>query len=425
MATSTAPTAGAALARTLGDVWPLLAGIGLLMLGNGLQGSLLGLRATAEGFGPTAIGLITASFFSGFLLGAVWTVRAVRRVGHIRVFAALASVASVSILLHGMVVEPFAWGALRFVTGVCFAGVMVVAESWLNNSARNDARGQLLALYMITSFAGFGGGQFLLNLAQPGAIDLFILVSILISLAAVPILLTVAATPSPDAPAAVGLARLYRVSPLGVAAAFAAGLVNGAVFGMGPVFAASVGYDVATVALFMGAIIAGAALLQWPIGKLSDVMDRRRVLTATTFAAAAIGLALALTRPDAPWFLAGVALFGGLSLSLHSLALSHTNDHLEPTEIVGASSALVLILGAGSIVAPPAIGAGLSAVGSEVFFLFLAGVHGAVGAFALYRMSVREAPPAEAQGPYMAMPSAPSPVAVAAAEEAHAEQVGS
>lgn len=370
-----------------------------------------------------------ASFFAGFLLGASVTVSTVQRVGHVRTFAALAAVASVAILAHGLFVSPGTWAALRFVTGVCYAGVFVVAESWLNGAATNETRGRLLSFYMLTAFAGMGGGQLLLNLAAPEDIDLFILVSALISLSVVPMLLSAApspaTTPSVQTPSVLQFAavrRVFRASPLGVVGTFAAGVINGAVFGMGAVYALERGLSVEGAAYFMGAIIAGAALLQWPIGKLSDAFERRRTMTAVSFIAAVLAVSVNAVG-DGLVFWTLVVVAGGASLSLHALSIAYTNDYLEPTEMVGASGLLVLVLGVGSVIGPLLVGPMLGLFGPSGFFLLIASVHILLVAFALWRMSQRAPLEQDAQGPYIALHVAPSSVAIEAAEEAHSEQL--
>ncbi len=398
--------------------WALLVGIGLLMLGNGLQGSLLGVRATQEGFGSSLIGLIMSGFFVGFLLGSVWAPRAVRTVGHVRTFAALASLASVSILAHALLVDPLVWGVMRFVTGFCYAGIFVVAESWLNDRTSNANRGQLLAVYMATIFLGMGGGQLMLNLADPGGADLFIAVSALISLAVLPILLSASPAPEAKAPRPVSLARLYRVSPLGTFGTFAAGIVNGTIFGMGAVYARETGLSVADTSLFMGALIAGAAALQWPIGKLSDLFDRRNVITLVTLAAAATALLAGQAGSAAgPWLFLAAAVLGGFSLTIHSLCIAYTHDYLDPAEMVAASSGLVLVLGAGSILGPLAVGPVIGTLGPSGFFWWLALVHLGLAAFALWRMTRRAPQPSEEQGSFMPAPTQTGSLAPALAPE--------
>ncbi len=429
MTSELSPSPAQSAGKNSAAIGTLLIGVALLMLGNGLQGSLLGLRAASEGFSTTIIGFVMASFFGGFLLGATVTVRTVQRVGHVRTFAALAAVASVAILAHGMFVSPIVWAMLRFVTGVCYAGVFVVAESWLNDSATNESRGQLLSVYMLTAFAGMGGGQLLLNLAKPEDIDLFILVSVLISISIVPMLLSTAPTPqttqqveAPSVPQLSTLLSVYRASPLGVVGTFAAGLINGTMLGMGVVYALERGFSVEGAAYFMSVIIAGATILQFPIGKLSDAFDRRRVITGVSFAAAALAL-MANVVADGPEFWIVALLSGGMSLSLHTLSIAYTNDYLEPTEMIGASGLLVLVLGVGSVAGPLLVGPMLSFFGASGFFLLIAIVHIALSLFALWRMSQRPPLEQEAQGPYIALHTAPSSVAIEAAEEVHSEQL--
>lgn len=404
--------------QAVAGIWALLIGIGLLMLGNGLQGSLLGVRAAQEGFGSSLTGLVMSGFFFGFLIGSRWTPTALRRVGHIRVFGALASLASISILVHSLFVDPLVWGLMRFITGLCYAGIFVVAESWLNDRAANETRGQMLSIYMVVTFLGMGAGQLMLNLSDPGEVDLFILVSVLISFAVVPILLSATRAPDYGAPKPVRLTRLYQASPLGVIGTFAAGLTNGSIFGMGAVYAHETGLSVTDVSLFMGALIAGAALLQWPIGRLSDMMDRRIVITVVTFGASLVAVCANILEPDVKgWLLPLAALMGGLGLTIHSLCLAYTNDYLETSEMMAASGGLVMVLGVGSIIGPLIAGGVMEWLGPSGFFWWLAVAHAGLGLVALYRMSIRSALPVEDQSPYVPVPARASPIAEAATEE--------
>lgn len=400
--------------------WALLLGIALLMLGNGLQGSLLGLRASIEGF-PTAVtGLIMSSFYVGFLGGSTATPHILGRVGHIRVFAALASILSTAVLMHAVFVTPISWAAMRLVSGFCIAGLYVVAESWLNDCATQETRGQILSVYMVLVMGGMAAGQMLLNLADPGGFELFVLISVLVSIALVPILLTVAPAPRFDAPSKLGLARLYAISPLGVLGCLATGLSNGAVIGMGTVYARELGFSVGRISLFMGVVFFGAVLLQWPIGRLSDRFDRRRVITLTTTLAALVALALA-AMPALPAFalfvLAGV--FGGLSFPLYALCVAHANDYLEPDQMVSASAGLVFAGGLGALLGPVAVANVMAQWGPIGFFWFLAAVHAAIGLFAVWRMTRRAPPPLDEQGVFVNVAPA-APVATAwAVETAH------
>ena len=395
----------------------LLLGFGTLMIGDGLQSTLLGVRASLEGF-PTAItGLIMSTFYIGFLGGALYAPRFVERVGHIRVFGALASVASASVLIHGIIVTPLAWSLLRLLSGFCLAGLYVVAESWLNDRASNRTRGQLLSIYMVVSYVGYAGGQLLLNVADPGGLELFILTSVLISAALVPLLLSAGPAPKFSTQSALSLRKLYGISPLGVIGALATGTASAALFGFGPVYAESSGLSVAQISFFMTAMLLGCTVLQWPIGHLSDVLDRRLVITVVSFLAGAAAVAAVWISAESTIALfALMAVLGGLAIPLYSLCIAHANDYLEPEQMVAASGALVLASGVGAILGPITASLIMWLMGPVGFFWWLAAIHLAMGIFAVYRMTKRRARPAQDQGHYA--PSTPhgSQVALEAAQ---------
>jgi len=266
--------------RVISDSWALFLGLGLIMLGNGLQGSLLGLRASMEGFGVTTTGLVMSGYFIGMLVGATIVPKIVTRVGHVRSFGAMASLASTSILLHAVIIDPWVWWLMRCVTGIAYAGLYIVAESWLNDASENETRGQLLSFYMLISLGGMAGGQFMLNIAAPSSYELFVLISVLVSIAVIPILLSVSRAPEFNTSENVGIRQLFQVSPLGVSGMFMNGVMMGAVFGMGAVYAAEIGLSVGQISLFMGALVLGGVFLQYPLGKASDVIGRRWVIIA-------------------------------------------------------------------------------------------------------------------------------------------------
>ena len=394
--------------------WALLLGFGVLMLGDGLQGTLLAVRASLEQFPIEITGLIMSVFSVGFLAGSLLATRIVERVGHIRVFAALASIASAAILVHAVFVHPITWGALRLISGFCFAGIYVVAESWLNDRATNETRGQLLSVYMVITYVGVGLGQLLLNLADPLGYGLFILGSVLISIALVPLLLSAGPAPHFETLSPINIKELFQISPLGVVGALCEGTATAAFFAMGPVYATAIGYSLTQVSFFMTAGVIGCVVLQWPVGHLSDRYDRRLILTLTTFAAAGVAFwgasAPSLTLIEQ---LALIALFGGLSLPLYSVCIAHANDFLEPHEMVAASGGLVLASGIGAVIRPLSVSLAMKHYGNGGFFWFLAGVHGLLGVFAIYRMIRRPAKPLEEQGPYIPTPARASQIAVA------------
>ena len=403
--------------NTLRATWALLLGIALLMLGHGLQGTLLSVRATADGFATATTGVVMSGYFLGLIAGSLLTPLLVARVGHVRVFAAFASIASTSVLIHALLVEPVTWFLMRFLTGVCFCSAYIVAESWLNEKASNENRGRLFAVYMVVQLGCVALGQFLLNLADPGGYPLFVLVSVLVSLAVVPILLSASPAP-PIAPRRmVGLRHLYRVSPLGLVGVGAIGLSQAALYAMGPVYARGIGLSLAGISTFMAVAILGGVALQWPVGRLSDRFDRRTVITAVTLLA---GTTLLLALPSEggrpAWLMALFFLFGGLSLPLYSLCVAHINDNLAPEQMVGASSALLLANGLGCALGPSLAAFAMTGLGPAGFVLFLAAVHLALGLFALWRMTRRAAVPLAAQGPTILMPAVTTPVGTAVAQ---------
>jgi MFS family permease len=399
--------------------WALLMSIGLLMLGNGLQGSLIGLRATFEGFSTQLAGLMGSGYFVGFVLGSALTPKVIAKVGHVRVFAALASLASTMTLLHPVFIDPTLWFVMRVITGFCMAGLYIVAESWLNDLATNKTRGQLLSVYMVVMIGGMASGQLLLNLADPGGFKLFILVSVLLSLGLLPVLLSVAPAPSFTSAAPMGLRQLYRSSPLGVLGCVVVGLSNGAVMGLGAVYAEQLGFALADISLFMGLVLLGSVVLQWPIGHISDKLDRRWVIVAVTMLAALAALiAIPASQLSTNSLLCVAFLFGGLSFPMYSLCVSHINDNLKPQELVAASSSVVLAVGIGAAIGPSLAAAVMGGVGANGLFAFLAVVHVAVGVFGLYRMTRRASVPLEDQGHCVVIASAATPVAMAMVQEA-------
>ena len=352
-----------------GSVWALLVGMGLLLLGNGLQGSLLGVRAAEESFGSTVTGIVVSGYFIGFLIGSQIAPRTIRRVGHLRVFAAVAALASIAILLQSLIVTPTVWALMRVLTGYCLASAYIVTESWLNDRVTNEHRGGLLSVYMIVSYFGMGGGQLLLNTGDPAAHELFILVSVLISFAAIPILFSLTPQPVQEAPERLGARALYRISPLGIFGSFSTGILQGAVFGMGAVYGRIAGLSVGQISIFMFILIAAPALAQWPIGKFSDRIDRRKVIT-------------------------GLAVFGF-----------------------------------GATLGPSTAGLLMDAFGPSGFLFLLGGAQAGIVAFALHRMRITRTGPLEAQSPWSMNPArtaALSPalaeVAAEAADEAAAEE---
>jgi MFS family permease len=382
--------------------WPLLLGMGVLMLGAGLQSTLLGLRATLDGF-PTAVtGIVMSCYYVGYVVGTIIAPPLLRQLGHIRVFAALAAVASVAILIRGCFVNPWIWGAMRLVSGLCFAGIYVVAESWLNDRASRANRGRLFAMYMLILYVGLGAAQFLLVFADPQTPAPFMLVSVLISLAMVPIVVSAQQVPNHAVPRKVRLKELYQNSPLGVVAVTMSGLISAIIFSMGPVYARLSGLETTSVAAFMAVSILAAVVTQYPIGRLSDRMDRRTVIAGVCTLAMIVAASI-VAFPELPHaaFLTLAALFSGFALTLYSLSVSHVNDKLEPAQMVASSSTLLLLNGGAAAIGPLLAGSLITAFGPRAYFATLAALSGALAIYDLWRKSRRRPVPPSQKSPFV------------------------
>ena len=373
------------------------------MLGAGLQGTEISLRATLEGFAAPVTGVIMSCYYVGYMAGTAGAPRLVRRVGHIRVFAAMAAVASATILVQGMFVHRLTWALLRLVSGFCFAGIYVVAESWLNDRASRKTRGGLLAVYMAVLYIGLGSAQFLLIPTGPRTDRPFMLVAVLISLAIVPIVITAQRAPEIELPRKVRHRELYRNSPLGVVAVTVSGMVSSSISSMGPVYARLSGLGTSGVAAFMGVSILSAVVTQYPVGRLSDRIDRRTVIAGICILATLCAATLATFR-DLPhvFLLTLTAVFSGAALTLYSLAVSHVNDHLEPAQMVAASSALLRLNGFGAAVSPILVGSLIAGFGPPAYFASLAGLTGLLTLFNLWRKIRRRPVPADQKRPFIA-----------------------
>lgn len=372
------------------------------MLGAGLQSTLLGLRATLEGFPTPVTGFILSCYYVGYLLGTSAAPRMMRQIGHIRVFAALAAVASAIILVQGVFVQSAVWSVTRLMSGVCFAGIYVVAESWLNDRASQTNRGRLLAVYMLVLYIGLGAAQFLIIVASPSTATPFMLVSVLISLSVVPIAVSAQQLPQPALPKKVSYAELYRNSPLGVVGVSISGMISAIIFSMGPVYARLRGLGSSGIATFMAVSILAAVLTQYPVGRLSDRTDRRTVIAGVcTVATLVAGSIVAFSNMPHALFLLLSAVFSGFALTLYSLSVSHVNDKLEPAQMVNASSSLLRLNGCAAAVGPVLAGSLIHAFGPPAYFTTLATLTGALTVYDLWRKSRRSPVPPEQKGPFI------------------------
>ena len=338
--------------------WALFLGMLLLMVGNGLQGTLLGVRGGLEGFSTFEMSIVMSAYFAGFFGGSRLTPGLIRRVGHVRVFAALGSGISAVLILFPAVVEPWAWIILRIIIGFCFSGVYVTAESWLNNSSTNETRGQALSIYMIVQMAGIVSAQGILVLGDPSGFILFVIPSVLVSISFAPILLSVNPTPAFDTTKPMSLRELYVVSPLGCVGMFVLGGIFSAQFGMASVYGIQAGLSIGQISAFVASIYVGALVFQYPVGWASDRMDRRLLILGSSLLGGLVAVGAWAFADNFLTILIVAFIVGGAVNPLYSLVIAYTNDYLEPDDMAAASGGLIFINGLGAIAGPLITGLG-------------------------------------------------------------------
>jgi MFS family permease len=406
----------------LGSVWALLLGTLLIMLGNGMQFTLIGLRGDIEGFSAGALAVITSGYYIGFLSGARVTPMLIRRVGHVRVFAALGSFMSAGLIAFPLITETWAWTPLRLILGFCMSGVYVAAESWLNHAATNDTRGKILSAYMIAQTLGVIGAQWLLTFGDAATSVLFIVASILVSLSFGPILLSATPTPAVSVARPMSLRQLFGIAPLATVGTFFLGSIYATQSGMGAVFGTQIGLTTPQIAFFVAMLFAGALFLQYPIGWLSDVLDRRKLIfAAAAMGAGACALGLATEGRSEMLFVAAF-LAGGVTTPLYSLFLAYANDDLPADDMPAASGGLVFIFGLGAIAGPLLSGWAMQWLGPHGFWLVLTLTFSGIALYALYRMTQRPAIQVEDTESYLTVLPTTSPVAVEVATSWAVEQ---
>ena len=415
--------------KKITSIYSLLAATAVLLLGSGLLGTVVALRAGLEAFPKAMIGLIMSGFFMGYVLGSYLGPRVIRRIGHIRSFSVFAAIGCASVILQGLWVNPVIWLLLRVIIGVCMLGMYLVIESWLNSQSSNETRGRLFAVYMAINLLALGVGQYLLLIYDVQSLAPFALIALFFSLALVPIALTHMQQPTPVPIGHLGLGELYATSPLAVFGALISGIVSGAFWGMGPIYALSVGFDEAGIALFMSAIIFGGAVLQWPLGHWSDHHDRRLVIFAVSLLAGVAALAVyVLMDTNHMAGLLAAFLFGGCAFSIYALSMAQANDHQDSQHVLETSRGLLLLSGIGSSIGPLSAGLLMAWFDAHVLMAYFAGLLLLLAGLALLRRQMGEAISTQEQAEFHLM-TRTSPVVleldprVAPSEDAEAESL--
>jgi MFS family permease len=382
----------------------LLIATAILLLGSGLLGTLVALRAGAESFSQEIIGLIMSGFFMGYVLGSYLCPQIIRTVGHIRSFSVFAAMGSVTVILHGLIIDPVVWLILRIITGICMLGMYLVIESWINSAATQKSRSILFSIYMTVNLLALGFSQYLLVIYPIDSIAPFAFIALFFSLALVPISLTRINQPAQVESGQLGLTQLYATSPLSSFGAFLSGILTGAFWGMGPLYALSTGFDVAGITMFMSGVVFGGSLLQWPLGHLSDYYDRRLVIAAVSIAASIAAITVFYTIESFQWIgLIAAFVFGGCFFSIYSLSMAHANDNAEPTNALEISRGLLLLNGIGASIGPITAGLLMGWFGAQVLMFYFAFVTFLLASLALLRHRIGTPIPLSDQGDFVVM----------------------
>ena len=392
------------MGKLLKNSWALFTGYGILMIAHGLQGNLLGVRSVIEEFSFIATGTMMSGFFIGYFIGANMVPKLVGKVGHIRVFAAFASIASLSILIHAVFVNPFVWTLGRFLTGFSIVGIFIVVESWLNDRANNRTRGKVLSTYMFITMIGLAIGVLLLNFSSPERYEPFILISLLLSIALIPILLTKRKPPKFKKLSSIKIKDLYKISPFGTVSMFCTGFIHSCIFTLAAVYAATINFTVFEISLLLFLITISGGIFQWPIGYYSDHYDRRIIIIGCAFFGA-LFCALSMTASGASlanmylatsigmdkiMFFVFVALYAGMAIPIFTLNLAYVNDFIPKEKFVAAGGGLQIIFGLGAMGGPMLCSVFMNTYGANGFFVYLFIFHIIIGLFGMYRVTRRK-----------------------------------
>jgi len=412
------------LGSVIRTTWPLFLGILFIGLGNGLQGTLSSWRADFEGFSVLTTGLVMSGYFIGQLASSILSPKQIKKTGQIRTYAAYASIASTAILIQILFIEPPVWFVARFLSGFCIAGIMIIVEGWLNSISSNENRGQIFSIHMIVVWGGLALAQGLFVVDDPTGVSLFLLASILLSISLIPILLTEIKAPEMDVQESLGLRALWKASPSGVATIGLSGLASAGFFGVGTIYAVKAGLSVSETALFMTLFIGFGALSQWPLGWLSDKIDRRKVIMFCCATVICICMVLASFEFTSITLVILSALVGAFTLPLYSLGVAQSNDRLEPKQMISASGTIVLVFSVFAALGPFTMSYFLELFEMFGFMIYMGIVHLAIAVTVLIMMFINQDVDESDQSDFQVMAQRPSLVAMEVIAEEAIESQG-
>lgn len=391
--------------RSLISIASLMASTLLMMVGFGLMNYMLPVRSLNEGWSTIVISVIATGYTIGFTLSCIVTPFFVRRVGHVRVFGALITLLTVGILLCSLVVEWKAWFFIRMLSGFAIAGAYLIIESWLNERVNNANRGTIFSVYMITCLVGSIGGQYLVPLGDINSPNLFILCGVIFSLAFLPTALSTAETPAPIAKASFDLPKLWRRSPIAFWGSLLSGALSGTWASLGGVYTQKAGLTTAEGATLLAAALAGGAVSQMPIGRLSDRIDRRYVMIGCGITGVAACLIMsAFGHAELYALYAGAFMVGTVLYPVYALNVAHANDRAEPEEYVMISSGIMILYGIGTVSGPLMGGTIMEYLGPNGLLWFLTTAFALYAGYAGWRMRMRVTDTRDSATDFHAMP---------------------
>ena len=383
--------------ETLKPVTALLISVAILLTGNGLQGTLLPIRASLESFSTISIGFIGAAYFLGFTVGCIFGAELVKRVGHIRVFLAMTALASTTALIHSLILYPWVWVILRMLTGFCFAILFVVIESWINDRSTNENRGIIFSTYVMITLSVQAVGQLMIMLYEPTGVELFAITSILITLAAIPIALSTSPAPEIKHTTKFNLKKLYKISPAAIIGCLFIGFANGSFWSLAPIFITTLFSDISYTAWFMVSAVIGGALSQWPIGFLSDKIGRRKVIVIIAFLGVFVASLIILSIQSIDFIGINIlgAAWGAVSFPMYAVIVAHANDHADPGDYVAVSSGLLLMYGIGAIIGPLLSSLLMALTNASGLFVYIGAMHLLLALYLSYRIIRRDSSPTD------------------------------
>lgn len=391
------------------QVLALLCGTAFLLMASGLHGLLLPLRGGLEGFSVASLGMLGTTWAGGFVAGCLFAPRLVRRVGHVRAFGCFAASAAIIALLSGIYIDAISWIILRTFTGFSMAGAFMVIESWLNERATNESRGKIFGLYMMVNYGATMSGQMMVANGDIRSDHLFMITGILFCLALIPTAMSTAVSPKPLTEVQLDLKALYRNSPAAFVGCILIGIANGAWGTLGAVFGAKSGISTTEIALMVSVTIAAGALMQIPVGRISDLIDRRYVLAGVASLAAFVGLMAFIIGPsNGKVIIIMTGCYGALAYALYPVAVAHANDHASAESFVKVSSGLLLLYGFGTMLGPLLAAAAMDIFWPSGLFAITALSHISITAYALFRSRKRASVPKAEKEQFKSMPSVKS-----------------